>query len=53
MINSDSIRINLSNEDCHFTTEPYYMAGYAESSEVEELKAAIKEIEEAYSWSEM
>ena len=53
IINSDNIRINLSNEDCHFTSEPYYMAGYAESSEVEDLKAAIKEMEQSYSWGEM
>ena len=25
MIDSDSIRINLSNENCHYTNEPYYM----------------------------
>ena len=53
IINSDNIRINLSNEDCHFTSEPYYMAGYAEISEVEDLKATIKEMEQSYSWGEM
>ena len=53
MIDSDSIRINLSNEDCHFTSEPYYMAGYAESSEVEELRATIEYIEKSYTWGEM
>lgn len=26
MVESDSIRINLSNEDCHFMIEPYYVA---------------------------
>ena len=26
MIASDSIRINLSNEDCHYTAEPYYVS---------------------------
>lgn len=25
MIASDSVRINLSNEDCHFSIEPYYV----------------------------
>jgi hypothetical protein len=53
IISSDNIRINLSNEDCHFTSEPYYMAGYAESSEVEGLKTVIKEIEQSYCWGEM
>lgn len=51
MISSDSIRINLSNEGCHFTSEPYYMAGYAD--EVEDLKATITELEQSYSWGEM
>lgn len=26
MVASDSIRINLSNEDCHYAIEPYYMS---------------------------
>lgn len=26
VISSDSIKINLSNEDCHYAIEPYYMA---------------------------
>lgn len=51
MISSDSIRINLSNEDCHFTIEPYYMAGVA-SNAVSEAKAYTDEqiaaINEAY-----
>lgn len=53
MISSDSIRINLSNESCHHTIVPSYMADYAESSEVEELKATIEELEKSYSWGEM
>ena len=53
IINSDNIRINLSNEDCHFTSEPYYMAGYAESSEVEELRATVAAMEETFTWGSM
>ena len=53
IISSDNIRINLSNENCHFTSEPYYMAGYAESSEVENLKVVIQEIEQSYCWGTM
>ena len=53
MIASDSIRINLSNEDCHHTIVPSYMAYYAESSEVEDLKATIAAMEESYSWGEI
>lgn len=26
MIESDSVRINLSNEQCHYSTEPYYVS---------------------------
>lgn len=53
MIASDSVRINLSNEDCHFVNKPYYMANYAESSEIEALKESLNQMEEFYSWSEM
>lgn len=35
MISSDCIRINLSNENCHYTAEPYY---------VSEVKTEIKTI---------
>jgi hypothetical protein len=53
MIASDNIRINLSNESCHHTIVPSYMADYAESSEIEDLKATIAAMEESYSWGEM
>ena len=53
MIASDSIRINLSNEDCHHTIVPSYMADYVESSEIEDLKSTIAAMEESYSWGEM
>lgn len=53
MIASDRIRINLSNEDCHHTIVPSYMANYAESSEIEALKATIAELEQVYSWGDM
>lgn len=46
MIASDSIRINLSNEDCHNSVEPYYMTGYATIDQIEA-------IEQAYSWGEL
>lgn len=36
MVTSDSIRINLTNKDCHFIIEPYYMASV--KAEVEALK---------------
>ena len=50
MIVSDSIRINLSNKDCHFASKPYYMNSYVTD---EELDKAVQNMSEAYSWSEM
>lgn len=43
----DSIRINLSNENCHDVSIPYYMAKYATVEHVEEA------IQGAYSWGEL
>lgn len=34
VIASDSIRINLSNEDCHFEIKPYYMADVSKEIDV-------------------
>ena len=47
MIASDSIRINLSNEDCHYSNEPYYISSV--KKEVETLvEEKIKEVESSY-----
>lgn len=46
MIASDSIRINLSNENCHNSLRPYYMTGYATVDQIEA-------IQEAYFWGEL
>ena len=47
MIGSDSIRINLSNENCHYESKPYYVGTMM--TEVEALvEERIKEIEVAY-----
>lgn len=44
MIASDSVRINLSNENCHFEIEPYYVGKVM--TEVETLvEEKIKEVE--------
>lgn len=44
MISSDSVRINLSNENCHFEIEPYYVGKM--KTDVETLvNEKIKEIE--------
>lgn len=45
MIASDSVRINLSNEGCHYTVEPYYIG--KTKAEVEEM--VTKAVENATS----
>lgn len=42
MISSDSIRINLSNEGCHFTNEPYYIQNATKGVE-EKIEVASSE----------
>lgn len=44
VIATDSIRINLSNESCHDTTTPYYIA---------DIQAALNSLEESYTWADM
>jgi hypothetical protein len=43
MIASDSIRINLSNENCHSEIRPYYVGGM-----MAEVDAKIAELDSAY-----
>lgn len=52
-ISSDSIRINLSNEECHNSIRPYYGPTDDISTEVASVKETIAELEQAYSWSDM
>lgn len=44
MVASDCVRINLSNEECHSTIEPYYVHGV--QTDVDALIAQIKDLEE-------
>lgn len=53
IIASDSVRINLSNENCHYNNTPYYMTKYATAEEVAAIKETISGVEEVYTWSEM
>ena len=46
MIASDHIRINLSNEECHDSSMPYYMNNYVTVEQIEE-------IEQSMSWGEL
>lgn len=52
-IGYDSIRINLSNESCHNNNKPYYMANFATSEEVAEIRESIADMSEAYTWGQM
>lgn len=52
-IGYDSVRINLSNEDCHYTNKPYYMANYATVTEIDGIKSDITTITESVTWSDM
>lgn len=45
MIATDSVRINLSNEDCHYSAEPYYISNMMQTIE-ERIDAKIEEISE-------
>lgn len=47
MIASDSIRINLSNETCHSSIEPYYVGGIMKEVDVK-IEEKIAEVEAAY-----
>jgi hypothetical protein len=53
MVASDSIRINLSNEDCHNNIKPYYVANYATTEEVKAIKETVTDIGQSYVWGEM
>lgn len=52
-IGADSIRINLSNENCHNNIKPYYMADFATSEEVDALKESIADMSDSYTWGEL
>lgn len=51
-IGSDTIRINLSNEDCHNNNKPYYMANYATSDEVDDLEESVSNLEQNLLWGQ-
>ena len=52
-IGYDAVRINLSNESCHYNNKPYYMANYATVTEIDDIKSDITTITESVTWSEM
>ena len=39
----DSVRINLSNEECHYINKPYYLAKYATVEDITDIKKSFDE----------
>lgn len=52
VIAGDQIRINLSNEACHNSIKPYYVANYATAEELAAVKETVAEMNESSSWEE-
>ena len=53
MVASDSVRINLSNEECHNSLRPYYGPNNDIITEVTQIKESLTNIEQSYSWTDM
>lgn len=53
VIASDSVRINLSNENCHNINRSYYGPENDIVTEVESVKETVSQLEQVYSWGEM
>lgn len=47
IVASDCVRINLSNEKCHFSTKPYYVGGMMKEIETK-IDEKIAEVDSAY-----
>lgn len=53
IIDTETIRINLSNEMCHNNIKSFYGAENDVATEVESVKETVAALEESYSWGEM
>ena len=53
VVASDSVRINLSNEECHNSLRPYYGPNNDIFADVVAIKESIADIEQAYTWTDM
>lgn len=53
VIDSDSIRINLTNEDCHTDINPYYLGEYATDEELKDVQDEVLAMKQSFTWSEM
>ena len=53
IIDSSTIRINLSNENCHNNIKSFYGVENDVATEVASVKETVAEIQESYSWCDM
>lgn len=53
IISTDTIRINLSNEDCHANVESYYMANYVTNEDLEDVQDTIASMGQSLTWGDM
>lgn len=53
MVASDTVRINLSNEECHNSLRPYYGSNSDFVTDITELKGTVAALEESYTWTDM
>lgn len=53
LLDTETIRINLSNEDCHNNINSFFGVENDITIEVESVKETVAQIEESYSWGEM
>lgn len=53
IVAADTIRINLSNENCYGKIEPYYMNGFATVDSLKDVQDSVAEMEQSFVWGEM
>ena len=53
VVASDSVRINLSNEECHNSLRPYYGPNNDIIADVATIKETVESIEQSYTWTDM
>jgi hypothetical protein len=53
VISADTIRINLSNEDCYTNINDFLGTENSVEAKVEDIETTVASIENAYTWGEM
>lgn len=47
IISGDQIRINLTNEDCHYEVKPFYTGDFATKEQISTIEEAISNMSES------